>query len=123
MSAQSSPNTAPDYALHREGVTVVDVMANVSKKNGCNAHQYKYVHIQVVPSGGANPDVAGWWWSGGASAFIQEHSPIALAGIGADTPYEFTVEPKGRIFFVQITAIASGSVDVLVSGFERHQFS
>jgi len=131
MSAQSSPNTAPYYASHREGVAAVDAVVNgvikKSKKNGCNAHQYKDVHIQVVPSGGANPDVAVWWWSdvanSGNGAFIQEHTPIAKAGVGVDTPYEFTIEPKGRIFFVQVTAIAAGNVDILVSGFERHQFS
>jgi len=127
MSGQSSPHSAPEYALHREGVTAADVMANVIKKHGCNAYMYNYAHIQVAPKSGANPDVAVWWWSeavnSGNGAFIQEHTPIAKAGVGVDTPYEFTIEPRGRIFFVQVAAIAAGNVDVLVSGFERHQFS
>lgn len=123
MPSKSSPESAPYYALHRESVTAADVMANVVKKNGCNAYMYNYAHIQVVPADGANPDVAVWWWSEQANAFIQEHTPIAKAGVGANTPYEFSIEPRGRIFFVQVATIAAGNVDVLVSGFERHQFS
>lgn len=127
MPVQSSPASAPEYALHRENVGVADVMSSKVKKHGCNAQMYNYAHIQVVPSGGANPDVAVWWWSDAANsgngAFVQEHTPIAKTGVGADTPYEFTIEPKGRIFFVQVAVVAAGSVSVLVSGFERHQFS
>jgi hypothetical protein len=123
MSAQSSPYSAPEYSLHRDGVAAADVMANVIKKHGCNAYMYNYAHIQVVPKSGANPDVVVWGWSEAADAFVQEHTPIAKAGVGADTPYEFTIEPRGRIFFVQVAAIAAGNVDILVSGFERHQFS
>lgn len=127
MPPKSSPASAPEYSLHREGITAVDVMSNVVKKHGCNTYMYRYAHIQVVPESGANPDVAIWWWcdyaNSGNGAFIQEHVAIAKSGVGVNTPYEFTIEPRGRIFFVQIVTIASGSVDVFVSGFERHQFS
>lgn len=122
MPVKTSPESAPDYALYRGAIATADVMTNVVKKHGCNAYMYNYAHIQVVPAGGANPNVAVWWWSDKANAFVQEHTPIAKAGVGADTPYEFTIEPKGRIFFVQVAVIAAGNVDVLVSGYERHQF-
>lgn len=113
----SSPERAPAYALHRKGLTAADVMANVVKKHGCNGAMYKYCHIQVVPSAG-NPNVAIWWWSEKAGKFIQEHTPITKAGVGVAVSYEFTIEPKGRIFFVQLTNTTGGTVDILVSGFQ-----
>lgn len=123
MPVMSSPHSAPEYSLHREAVTAPDVIANVIKKHGCNASMYNYVHVQIIPTSGANPNVAIWWWSEEADLFIQQHTPITYAGVGANTPYEFTVEPKGRIFFVQVAAISAGTVNILTSGFERHQFS
>ena len=122
MSAKSSPTLAPDYALYREAVAAADVMATVTKKQGCNAAMYKFAHIQVVPVAGVNPNVAVWWWSEKAAKFIQEHVAIAKAGVGAGLPYEFTIEPKGRIFFVQV-ALTTGAVDILVAGFEHVQGS
>lgn len=122
MGFESSPKSAPSYALHREDVSVADVMSAITKKQGCNASTYTYAHVQVVPDTGVNPNVAVWWWSDNAGAFIQEHTPIEYTGVGAGTPYEFTIEPRGRIFFVQIASTA-GNVNVLVSGFERQQFS
>ena len=60
MSIKSSPNTAPSYALHREGVAAADSDITVfTKKDGCNATMYKYAHIQIVPSDDANPNVGG----------------------------------------------------------------
>jgi hypothetical protein len=126
MVAKTSPEAAPEYALHRENVSAADTMSAVTKSQGCNASMYSYAHVQVVPDVGVNPNVAVWWWSdkanSGNGAFIQEHTPIAKTGVGAGLPYEFTIEPKGRIFFVQIT-VTTGNVNVMVSGFERHQFS
>ncbi len=122
MVTKSSPDSAPEYALHRENVSSADTMSAVTKAQGCNASMYFYSHIQVIPDAGVNPNVAVWWWSDEADAFIQEHTPIAKTGVGAGVPYEFTIEPKGRIFFIQIAA-TTGAVNVMVSGFERHQFS
>jgi hypothetical protein len=124
MSIKSSPNTAPSYALYREGVVAADADVTVfTKKHGCNASMYKYAHIQIIPSDDANPNVAVWWWSDQADRFIQEQTPIAKTGVGANTPYEFSIEPMGRIFFVQVATLAEGSVDILVSGFESIQLS
>jgi hypothetical protein len=124
MSIKSSPNTAPSYALYREGVAAADSdMTVFTKKNGCNASTYRNAHIQIIPSDGADPSVAVWWWSDQADRFIQEQTPIAKAGVGANTSYEFSIEPMGRIFFVQVATLASGSVDILVSGFEPIQLS
>jgi hypothetical protein len=77
--------------------------------------------VQVVPSGGANPSVAVFWWSEEAEKFVQEHVALAKAGVGVNAPYEFTVESRGRIMFVAVTAIAAGTVDVYVSGFDPHK--
>ena len=116
--AESGPKKAPEYALHRKAVVAADVIATTAAKTGINCSNYQHAHIQVVPSGGANPNVAVYWWSEEADVFIQEHTPIAKAGVGADTPYEFTVECRGRIMLVAITTIAAGAVSVYVSGFE-----
>lgn len=122
MTIKSSPDSAPSYALHREGVATADTMSGITKKDGCNSSEYEFVHVQVVPSTGVNPNVAVWWWSDVASAYVQEHTPIAKTGVGAGVAYEFTIQPMGRIFFVQI-AFTTGAVSVAVSGFKRHQFS
>jgi hypothetical protein len=121
MSTKTSPVTAPDYALYRE-VDAADVMTNVVKKHGCNAAMFTDVHIQVIPATGINPNVAVWWWSEEANAFIQEHTPITKSGVGAGVPYEFSIQPKGRIFFVQVTT-TTGALKIAVSGFEQTQFS
>ena len=117
MGVETGPKKAPDYALHRDAVAAVDVIANVKQGSGINCANYQYANIQVVPSGGANPNVAVYWWSEQAMKFVQEHTPIAKAGVGVNTPFEFTVECNGRKMFVAVTAITAGACDVLVSGF------
>lgn len=125
MPPTSNIYTAPTYSIHREGITAAD--ANVSgfvKKHGCNAASYKYAHIQVIPTSTADPEVTVWWWSDQANSYIQEHTAITKAGAGAATPYEFTINTMGRIFFVQVSALAgAGTVNIMVSGFERIQLS
>ena len=112
-----NPNLAPEYALHRSARTAADSLPETLRPHGINMSSYTNAHIQVVPSGGANPDVAVLWWSEAAGEFVQEHTPITRAGVGVDTPYEFDVDARGRIMFVAITAIVAGSVDVHVSGY------
>jgi hypothetical protein len=112
-----SPELAPEYALHREGVAVVDVIANVAKTQGMNMATYERAHIQVIPSGGADPTVRVHWWSEEAGRFVVDKDYIAVAGEGANTPYEFTVNCRGRRMFVAITVLAGGTANVRVSGF------
>lgn len=114
---KSSPKLAPEYALHRSEVVAVDTLPETVRSHGINMASHTFAHIQVVPSGGANPNVVILWWSEAAGRFIQEHTPITRAGVGVDIPYEFTVDSRGRIMFVAITAIAAGTVDVHVSGY------
>lgn len=118
---QGNPFQAPDYALHRSGVTVVDGASITNRKSGINMASDAQAHIQVVPSGGANPDVAVLWWSEVAGKFIAEHTAIAKVGIGANTSYEFTVDARGRIMFVSVTTLAAGSVEIAVSGFNAER--
>ncbi len=112
-----NPQLAPTYALHRSVVTAADTLPETERAHGINMASHTNAHIQVVPTGGANPDVAVLWWSEAAGRFVQEHTPITRAGVGVDTPYEFDVDSRGRIMFVAITAIVAGSVDVHVSGY------
>jgi len=115
---ESGPKKAPEYAHHRSGVTTPDVIATTPQTQGINCSNYQHAHIQVVPSGGANPNVAVYWWSEDGGVWVQEHTPITRSGVGVDTPYEFTVECRGRIMLVAVTAIAAGECDVYVAGFE-----
>lgn len=114
---KGNPKLAPEYALHRSAVAAPDSLPEANRAHGINMASHTSAHIQVVPSGGANPSVAVLWWSEAAGKFVQEHVVIARAGVGADTPYEFTTESKGRIMFVAVTAIVAGAVDVHVSGY------
>lgn len=105
---------SPTYVLHRE-TAAVDSSVN-SYDHGINTSYYAKANIQVVPSGGANPNVEVLWWSDEASKFISEHVALAKAGVGANTPFEFTVDCLSRVMFVSVTAIAAGSVKIFVSG-------
>lgn len=109
---------APKYQLYRDAVTAVDSLPVSDQKQGINMSGYKQAHVQIIPSGGANPTVAVLWWSEAAGKFIQEHVPITKTGVGANTPYEFTVDARGRIMFVAFTTLASGSCQVAVAGFD-----
>lgn len=110
----SSIALAPKYSLHRNAAAA-DVGPFATKAHGVNADGYEWAHIQVVPGAGVDPTATVYWWSVEAAKFIQEHTPIAKAGVGASTPYEFTIEPRGRLFFVSL----SGAGKVFVSGFDR----
>ncbi len=113
----ANPRLAPEYALHRQKVTAPDALPETKHTRGINMTSHTQAHIQVVPTGGANPTVAVLWWSTAAGKFVQEHVPISRAGVGADTPFEFTIESHGRIMFVAVTAIVAGETDVFVSGY------
>lgn len=106
---------SPEYVLHRDGVSSADSTVN-SYNHGINTSHYDKANIQVVPSGGANPNVEVLWWSEEASKFISEHTAIAKNGVGANTPFEFTVDCLSRVMFVSVTTIAAGSVKIFVSG-------
>lgn len=118
LQTYGNPKQAPEYARHRTGVTALDGAAAIADRGrGINMAHQTHAHIQVVPSGAANPTIEVLWWSEEASQFIPEHTPLVKAGVGVAKPYEFTVEARGRILFVKVTAGAVGSVEILVSGF------
>lgn len=108
---------APIYQPYRSAVAAADTLATMPKTAGANATGYQDVHVQVIPSGGANPTVLVAWWSEAAGRFVPEHTPLEKAGTGADTPYEFTIQPKGRIFVVAVKTIAAGAVAIHLSAF------
>lgn len=109
---------APNYSEHRKDVDTADTVFN-DVDMGIKMTDYKKAHIQVVPSGGANPTVKVKWWSEAAQLFIDEHTAISKAGVGVNTPYEFTVDCEGRIMLVDIDAIAAGTASVYVAGSDK----
>jgi len=119
---QSSPELAPKYMYHRTA-TAVDVVANLTRAHGVNAGMYRFAHVQVIPSGGAAPAVEIYWWSEAAGKFIKDQAVLAKAGLGANVPFEFSIDARGRIFAVVFTTLAAGSVDVYVAGFQHEQVS
>ncbi len=114
----SSQQMAPDFSLHREGVSVIDTLPVSKKEYGVNTGHYRHAIIDVVPTGDADPTVEVLWWSEAKQEFVSEHTPIAKAGTGANTPYQFAVECLGRIMLVAVTAIVAGTVDISVAGYD-----
>jgi len=115
VNTTSSIAMAPAYSLHRNAAGA-DTPPEILKNHGVNAEGYFYAHVQVIPGSGANPTVTVYWWSEESTKFIQEHTSIVKAGAGANVSYEFTIEPRGRRFFISVNAACK----VFVSGFDRH---
>lgn len=111
----SKISSAPEFNTHRSAVTAAD-SAVEDPKRGVNCRGFDKMHVQVTPTGGANPSVEVLFWHDGAVKFISEYTPVTKTGKGADTPYSFTVDVQGRRAFVAVTAIAAGSVDISVAG-------
>jgi len=118
---QGAPYAAPKYSRHRTAVTAADAAIMTDRKVGCNCEGYTHAHIQVIPTGGANPTVEVLWWSEAASKFVEDHVLISKAGKGANVPFEFTVDCRGRIMFVRFDLLTAGTCEVMVSGFHTSQ--
>lgn len=121
VGAQRGPRLAPDYAEHRTVVGAIDSGTITDKRKGMNMASHSHAHVQVIPINGANPDIEILFWSEVLGEFISPHSDqaIVFAGEGADVPYEFSFEPRGRIFFAFVTGTVTGDdeVGIHVSGF------
>ena len=117
----NSPKIAPDYGHHRVDVGLADTLPETERNHGMNMGAYRKANIQVVPGPTSNPTATVLFWSSAASAFVAEHTPIVRTGMGVGVPYEFTVEPNGRIIFVALSGtVNSGAnaVNVHISGYE-----
>ena len=108
----------PNYKIHRNAVASVDATLPTDVGVGINMKDYRKALIQVVPSA-ADPTVIVNWWSEAVGAFIPEHVTLSKAGIGAGLPFEFEVDCNGRIMFVEVSVLASGTIDVHVAGFDK----
>lgn len=112
----------PNYTLYKEGITAPESLVGLANfDGGINTSSYKDVCVQVLPAGTANPSVSVYFWSALQGAYIQAQTPIDMAGVGSNTPYEFTVETNGRHIFVRVSAITAGSVKIAVAGFEQRE--
>jgi hypothetical protein len=111
----STIDSAPTYTLHRELVEAPDGAVTLEMQ-GFNASGYEKVHVQVVAADGANPSVEVLVWSDTLGKFISVHTPMAFAGKGVDSSYEFTIDALGRRMFVAVTAIAAGTASVYIAG-------
>lgn len=112
-----SVTVAPGMILYRAGIAAVDTLPEANQKLGVNFGHYETAHVNVIPSGGADPDVEVLYWSDAAGAFIREHVALTKAGVGADTPFSFTFPVGGRIAFIAVTTLAGGAVDIEVAGY------
>lgn len=113
-----SPATAPAYFKIRTVKDAADAASITNVAQGVNCGGFTKVHFQVIPSGGANPDVEVLAWSAGAGKFVSQLPTVTKTGPGANTSYEFTVDAIGRVLFVRVTGgiAASGVVDIYASG-------
>lgn len=116
-----SPILAPEYNLHRIVKDANDAGTIDDGRRGMNMQSYSHAHVQILPSGGANPDVKILFFSPELGEFIAPHpdQEIAFAGAGPDVPYDFSFEPRGRKFFVFVTSGVSAAdvVKIFVAGF------
>ncbi|KXH75412.1 MAG: hypothetical protein AM326_03410 [Candidatus Thorarchaeota archaeon SMTZ-45] len=92
----------PVYAYHRYLSGSSDTLPETVKRHGLNTEGFKFAHVQVVPSDGANPNVKVLFWSDKAAKFVEKHSSLSFAGKGVDVAFEFDVECNGRTMFVSI---------------------
>jgi hypothetical protein len=113
---RGSITAAPEYALVRDEIIADDVIATEVKEHGIQTATYAKAHVQINPSGGANPTATVYWWSEAFGKWVQEHTPLVFAGVGANTAYEFTVECQERLMFVAVTSVGVGAVGIAVSG-------
>ena len=116
---KASPKQSPFYNQHRELSVANDTLPETEQKHGCNTSGYRFVMIQVVPSGDANPDVEVLWWSESAGRFISQNPALSYSGVGPNEPYEFTIEALGRVLYVAITdgnGVGANLTKVFVSG-------
>ncbi|KKN42115.1 hypothetical protein LCGC14_0716470 [marine sediment metagenome] len=116
---QRAPALAPNYVRHRLVKGAIDTGDITNQRRGMNMASHSHAHVQVLPKNGANPDVKILFWSSAIGKFIDPDVEIAVTGKGADVPYEFTFEPRGRIFFVFVTGTVTGDdeVEIQVAGF------
>lgn len=119
MPATSKITLAPQYEHHREAVDTADTTITDSRR-GVNCGGYSRLHVQIVPTDGANPTVEVLFWSDAAGQFISAHTPLVFAGTGVDAPYEFSIDVEGRRIFVAVNTIGAGSVDIYVAGWHAH---
>jgi hypothetical protein len=114
-----SPTSAPAYVLHRKINDAADSLPVTDRLRGINMRSYSHAHVQVVPSGGANPPARVMFWSEEAGKFINAHTALTWAAGGINTPYEFTVECRGREMIVVCESgiAATQQVKVFVAGY------
>jgi hypothetical protein len=113
-----APKMAPDYVLYRDAVAAADAGPYTVQEHGINMGDYRFANIQVIPGGaGDNPTLRVLFWSEEAGQFIRANPDATVAGAGAGTPYEYTVECRGRIMFVELTGTLAVGTKVLVSGY------
>lgn len=112
----ASTTLAPQNKMYRAAVAAVDTVFD-DQKMGLNCGERSTLHVNVIPSGGANPTVEVLFWSDAAGRFIKAHTALTRAGIGADTPFAFSVDPQGRIVFIAVTVLAGGAVAIETSSY------
>jgi hypothetical protein len=112
--AQSVKNS-PKYTLVRT-VTAADSAPSDNDRDAVSFDGFDIGLFQIVPSGGANPSVELMAWCDAAGAFISANTKAEYTGMGANVPYEFTVSAAGRKFWVNVTALAAGTVQIYAAG-------
>ena len=114
-TAQTTPKSAPDFALHRT-VTAVDSGVQTVKGLGMNMAGAKKAIVQVLPNAGDSPTVEVLFWSEEGSKFIKAHTPLVFAGVGDGVAYTFTVEVDSQIMLVSPTVdVVAGACLIMVA--------
>lgn len=117
MAYPTTPTEAPKYAIHRKGITVLDVTPQEDDRGAMNLAGYETAIVQVVPTGGAEPTVEVLFWSEAADTYVSEVPALTAIAPAADTAFEFRVPVCGRRMFVSVTGGAVGSIDIFIAAF------
>lgn len=123
-ATQGTVPFSPEQGHYRQA-KVADSALPTNRLNGANAQRFRFAHVSVIPTAGANVDVQVYFWNEASKQFVPGNPTVVRAKIGAGKPYEFTFEVGGRIFFVGVestsTFAAPGTdgVDIYVSGYHH----
>lgn len=114
----SQPVTkSPAFVAYRSGIIAAESGPFSVEAHGINCANYKEVMFNVIPSGGANPNITMYVWSESADQFILLNPTVTFTGAGVNTPYSIVFDCRGRVVFPAVTTLAAGSVDIEAQAF------
>lgn len=102
--SQNTLSVAPDFNLHRGGVSAPDSGTPPVFLHGVNSRDYARAVVDVSNTGTlAEVTLEALFWSDASASFVSDTPPqtFTLSAAG-----QFTVETHGRRFFIKVNALS-----------------